>query len=66
MNKKWGICEKNFQKLEGVVSFNSLGGESLILPSHMSKRAHYCKIMGNATLIKAGKSKKTLNIMNTS
>jgi hypothetical protein len=65
MNKKWGNCEKNFQRLEGVVNFNSLG-ESLILPSHMSKRAHYCKIMGNATLIKVGKSKKTLNIMNTS
>jgi hypothetical protein len=30
----------------------------------MSKKGHYHRIMGNETLIKVGKSKKTLNIMN--
>jgi hypothetical protein len=30
----------------------------------MSKRSHYCKIVGNETSIKVGKSKKTLNISN--
>ncbi len=25
MNQKWGSCDKNLQRLEGVVNFNSLG-----------------------------------------
>jgi hypothetical protein len=65
MNKKWDSCEKNLQRLENIVNFNSLG-KRLIFLNQTSKKNHYRKIMGNETLIKVGKSKKTLNIMNIS
>jgi hypothetical protein len=64
MNQKWGNCEKNIQRLEDVISFNSLR-ERLILPN-MSKKGHYHKIVANEMPIKIGESKKTLNITNES
>jgi hypothetical protein len=32
----------------------------------MNKKGHYCRIVGNETLIEIGKSNKTLNIINKS
>jgi hypothetical protein len=38
----------------------------LILLSQLNKRGHYWRTVGNETLIKIGKSNKTLDILNKS
>ncbi len=65
MNQEWGSCERNFQKLKGIINFNS-PRKRLIFLSQLNKRGHYWKIVGNVMLIKVGKSKKTLDILNKS
>ncbi len=56
MNKKWGNCEINLQKLKSVISFD-FPRKRLILPNQSSNKGHYWRIMGNETLIKINKSK---------
>jgi hypothetical protein len=51
--------------LKYIISFNS-PIKRLILPSQLNKRGHYWRIVGNETLIKIGKSNKTLDILNKS
>ncbi len=64
-NQEWGSHEKNLQRLKYIISFNS-PIKRLILPSQLNKRGHYWRIVGNETLIKIGKSNKTLDILNKS
>jgi hypothetical protein len=63
MNQKWGGRERSLQRLKGIINFNS-SRKRLIFPSQLNKRGHYSKIVGNETLIKVSKSKKTLDISN--
>ncbi len=65
MHQKWGSCERGFQRLKGIFSFNSLG-KRLILLSQMNKRGHYHGIVCNESLIEVSKPKKALNILNRS
>jgi hypothetical protein len=46
LNKEWGNCEKNLQRLKFIFNFNSLR-KRLILFNQSSKRGHYWKIVGN-------------------
>ncbi len=54
---KSGTIVKKIQSSESIFYLNS-PWKRLILPSQMSKRSHYCKIMGNETSIKVGNPKK--------
>jgi hypothetical protein len=63
MNQKWGSCERNLQRLKSIINFNS-SKKGLIVPSQLSKRGHYWKIVGNETSIKVNKFKKTSDISN--
>jgi hypothetical protein len=63
MNQEWGTHKRRRQKLKDIISFNS-SRKRLILPSQSNKKGHYSRIVGNKTLIKVSKSKKTLDISN--
>jgi hypothetical protein len=63
INQKWGSHQRRLQILKGIISFNS-SRKRLILPNQSSKKGHYSRIVGNETLIKVSKYKKTLDILN--
>ncbi len=62
---KVGQLWKKIQSLEGIFCFNS-PWKRLILLNQTNKRIYYCKIVSNESLIKVGKFKKTLKILNRS
>ncbi len=60
-NQGRGNHERSFQRLKGIISFNS-PRKRLILLSQPNKRGHCWRIVGNEMSIKVSKSKKTSNI----
>jgi hypothetical protein len=65
MNQEWGNREISLWRLKGIINF-SPPRKRLILLNQLSKQGYYWKIVGNEMLIKVGKSKKTLDILNRS
>jgi hypothetical protein len=63
MNQEWGSRERNLQRFKDIINFN-FSRKILILHSQSSKKGHDSRIVGNETLIKISKSKKTLDISN--